>query len=66
MYGYDVGTLVEARIGDDWKPCAVTAIHRRDVIVRPLDRDGGPWPISNPARLRHLSPEGLEAWLEEE
>lgn len=66
LWGYGKGDLVEARISNKWKPCAVTGVHGRDLTVRPLDRDGGPWKISNPTRLRSLSQEALEAWLEAE
>lgn len=63
LWGYGQGDLVEAKIAGEWKACAVTGVHKRDVVVRPLDRDGGPWKIPNPARLRPLSQDGLEAWL---
>lgn len=54
---------MEAKIGDDWTACRVASIHRRGVLVRPLDGDAGPWLVENPVRLRPLSQERLEAWL---
>lgn len=65
LYGYGKGDLVEVKIAGDWRACAVTGIYKRTLVVRPLDQHGGPWSIGNPAHLRQLSQEGLEAWLAE-
>lgn len=68
LYGYRTGDLVEIR-GDDgtWEPATLTGTHRRQLTAVPLDGDlSVPWLYANPTRVRRLSPDRLEEWLEKE
>lgn len=67
-YGYRVGDLVEVRTDQQgWVPATLVGRHRRDLAAIPFGKDMSvPWTYANPTRVRRLTPERLEAWLEEQ
>lgn len=68
MYGYCEGDLVEVK-GDDgeWTAGRVVGKYRRQVAVVPMvdERQSRSWLYANPVRLRRMTPERLEVWLED-
>lgn len=66
LWGYCEGDLVEVHHNNEWIPSRVVGKVRRDLAAVPLDGDSAaPWIYVNPARIRRMSQERLEQWLEE-